>query len=112
MSHADLKITLAELFSVDLIRQALRDLLADCSWRLELEEKATPVPKDAPLQVISRSYHLGELEPTFGQFRATVAVGGLESAEHGVLVPRICFATLYFTPELKLMTSDFYSKWV
>jgi hypothetical protein len=97
-----------EILPVAKVVADVSHVLQQANGRIELEDGWIEVPKDAPVQVLSRNMSLAEGQFGFGNcFRAVVAIGGLEEPSDGVLSPRICFATPWYNESGRFITIDF-----
>jgi len=100
-----------ELFEAKLpegtIKKDLASVLAECGHCVELGGRTVPVPREAKLEIVVRTWHGYEHPIGFGDLSVLVAIGGVKRIDHGVPEPGICFARLYYTGESKLITVDF-----
>ena len=99
---------LRETLPADRISADLAAVLSEGHKPVELGDDRVVVPSGAELTVVARSVHTYEVRIGFGDhYRVLVAVGGIDSVEHGIVRAGICFATLWYSTELKLITVDF-----
>jgi hypothetical protein len=90
------------------IFEDIRNILDEGDRRIELDGQWVPYEPDVPLQVLVRSVYAYEMEFGFGNgFRVLVAIGGVKGIEAGVPRAGICFATLWYRADRKLITVDF-----
>ena len=109
MTEPDARRVFRDL-SDESIFKSLRELLGECGEKVELVDgELVAVNPDVSLVVVERQLRQTELDLGFGtHFKILVAVGGLESVELGIVVPKICFATLYLGLSGRLITCDFF----
>lgn len=91
--------------------------LADILWnqipdgRVEIDEEYIKIPSDAKLEVIAKSYRQHNYESGFGDhYAALIAIGGVVDMTAGIPHPKYCYATLFYSSEKYLITSDFHSE--
>jgi hypothetical protein len=85
----------------------LRSVLEEAGWHIELDGKRVNVTTDR-FDVLARSCHTYDRDMSFGDhYRVLVAIGGVRGMAHGVPEAEICFATLWYSPALALITTDF-----
>jgi len=110
--NADLMhVKLAELLSDDRIQADLRAVLAEDAHPIELDGSWLDVPIGVCVEVLARSFHTYEVEMGFGDhYRVLVALGGLKSMLHGIPEPGLCFVTIWYSANVKLITMDFSSR--
>ena len=107
---------LDEALPDDLVRGALARIFRTCETvaghvHVEFEEVPAgyvPVPLDAEIGVVTKSFFVVRLGPTFATFEAQVAIGGIIGSEEKVLRARYCFATLFFNENRECFTADFH----
>jgi hypothetical protein len=88
----------------------LMQILSEATYTVELDGATVTIPRDVPLSVVSRSAHAYEYAIGFGDhLRALVAIGGVQDISYGVPVAGVCFATLWYSIEAKVITVDFCS---
>lgn len=74
---------------------------------IELETGKVKVPRNAHLEVVSKSYRQNKYQVAFGNYYAVqVAIGGVRKKESGIIYPVYCFATLFYNWERNLITTD------
>lgn len=104
-------LAIARLIPDSKIERDLHDLLVECRWQVELSGTTVPVAEGSEFKVIERIYIESTLEIGFGShYRVLIAVGGLESVEHGIVIPNTCFALFYYSSSYELLTFDFMAK--
>jgi hypothetical protein len=68
-------------------------------------------PADAPIELVSKVFIRFYYPHVFGNhFICRVAIGGIQSAAHGVVKPGYFFASLYYSAALELITVDFHDE--
>lgn len=88
----------------DLLNMLWEDKL-ECE--IELETRNVKVPRDAFLEVISKSYRQNKYDIAFGNYYAAqVAIGGIREQKCGILYPVYCFAVLFYKTKPNLITID------
>lgn len=101
-------VILSELLTDEKVADDLRSILDQCSWEVEFDDQPVTVPRDLATTVVERVYFERSEEIGFGShYRVVVAIGGLESIEHGIVIPKICFSLLYYSLDREVITSDF-----
>jgi hypothetical protein len=91
----------------DLLNMLWEDEL-ECE--IELETRNVKVPRDAFLEVISKSYRQNKYDIAFGNYYAAqVAIGGIREQKCGILYPVYCFATLFYDLDRDVITTDVHS---
>lgn len=111
MPQDELAVLLRSKVPARLVFADVERTLSEGSFRVELDQHWISVSWPTPLEIVGRSYHDSEYEAPFGRYRAVVAIGGVVSREHGILVAGTCFATLYYTDEIGLLSVDFFASW-
>jgi hypothetical protein len=85
----------------------VRSILTEANWRVELDGRDVNAATDV-FEVVARSCHAYDRAMHFGDhYSVLVAIGGVDRMAHGVPEAAICFARLYYTPSLALITVDF-----
>ncbi|MEA5472337.1 hypothetical protein [Spirulina sp. 06S082] len=78
---------------------------------LEIDDKYIEIPSNVKLEVIAKSYRQHNYESGFGDhYAALIAIGGVVSMTAGIPHPKYCYATLFYSSEKYLITSDFHSE--
>jgi hypothetical protein len=86
----------------------LETTLDESQRHVEIDERLIFV-SDKTHEILAISAHV-YTRPDIGMgdhFRVLVAVGGVATVSHGIVTPRRCFATLWYSPEGHLITVDF-----
>ncbi|MEM1060468.1 MAG: hypothetical protein AAGK14_14735 [Verrucomicrobiota bacterium] len=67
------------------------------------------ISEDVQFELVAQSSHKYQTQEIgFGDHaRILVAIGGLANIQHGMPYANVCFATLFYSPEQKLITMDF-----
>ncbi len=108
MVTRSLDMFLDEQFSDDFLTDELRRVFRDAKGVIEFDVAPIYVAVDCELKVISKSFILQRFDRGFGNcFTALLAVGGIDSFEHGIIKPTHCFAVLWYSFQRKLITIDF-----
>lgn len=116
MPPKDAIALLDEALPDDLVREALGRIFRKCEAvaghiHVEFEEVPAgyvPVPLDADIDIITKSFLVTRLGQAFGTFEAQVAIGGLVGNEEKSLRAKYCFATLFFNEHRECFTADFH----
>jgi hypothetical protein len=104
--------TLRGEISASRVADDVRTVLDAAGWEVEIDASLVTIDRDVPLEVVARSCHTYERKMSFGDhYRVLVAVGGIRTVANGVPEANLCFATVWYTPALELITIDFYSKY-
>jgi hypothetical protein len=95
----------------DLLNMLWEDELeCELECEIELETENVKVPRDAFLEVISKSYRQNNYNIAFGNYYAAqVAIGGVKKLQSGILYPVYCFATLFYDLDRDVITTDVHS---
>lgn len=103
-------LSLRQEISIEAVSRDLRNLLAAASWRIEIGDgEWIEVDRLGRFEIVARSCHTYEYEIGFGDhYRVLVAVGGVRKVEHGVVQAHVCFASMFYRPDLTLITVDFW----
>ena len=89
-------VDLREEISQDGVARDLRVLLDKADWHVEIDGESVDIDRSGSLDIVARSCHAYEYDIGFGDhYRVLVAVGGVQAVEHGVVQPRVCFASTY-----------------
>jgi hypothetical protein len=109
---------LDEALPDDLIRKAVARIFQKCEpvaghvhVEFEVEDVPAgyaPVPLDAEIGIVMKSFLVVRLGPNFATFEAQVAIGGLVGSQEKLLRARYCFATLFFNENRECFTADFH----
>ena len=93
---------------VEAIESAQNLIASDCSYLIEFDEGSVQIPIDCQYEVTSKAlikYYEGI---AFGPcFRIVIAVGGLVKPIDGCPEAKLCFVTLWYTAEKRLITNDY-----
>jgi len=95
----------------DLLNMLWEDELeCELECEIELEIGTIKVPRDALLEVVSKSYRNNRYNIGFGNYYAAqVAIGGVREEKCGILYPVYCFATLFYDLDRDVITTDVHS---
>ena len=107
---------LDEALPDDLIRKAVARIFQKCetvAGHVHVEFEVVPagyvpVPMDAKIGIVTKSFFVVRLGPIFATFEAQVAIGGIVGSEEKPLRARYCFATLFFNENRECFTADFH----
>ena len=78
---------------------------------IEIEEKNVIVPYGALLEVVSKSYRKNFYNIGFGNHYAVlVAIGGVIGQQSGIIEPKYCFATLFYTSFQTMICLEFHDR--
>ncbi len=92
------------------VRAALEEDSTNGHAAIELDGHWVDVPIDAFLEVVTKAFFDERFDVGFGVYRAEVAIGGVVDLRHGFIKAKICFSTLYYNVETKLITLDFHKE--
>ncbi|QDT28109.1 hypothetical protein Enr10x_34480 [Gimesia panareensis] len=109
--HTAIEEALEKLLPTQQILDQLSEILADWGHEVSVgeEEERVHVAPDTKLELISKSALYTPYDLCFGTgFKVIVAIGGVveldEKRSH--IVPGICFITLWYNKDRKLITTD------
>jgi hypothetical protein len=89
-------------------------ILSNCRGKhisIELDEDETQiVPVDVDIAIVTKAVLKEYTSFTFGTYKVIVAVGGIQQEKYGRIIPKYCFATLYYNESCNLITLDFHEQ--
>ena len=102
---------LDEFLSDDKVVSDLRQILSTLpAGVIELDAGTIRVEPECQVELVSKSCISQRFDRGFGScFTALVAVGGVSNVEYGIVAAHHCFAVLWYSPNLELITIDFTS---
>lgn len=104
-------VEISKQLTDSMIDDALREILAEGNWEIELDDQQIHIEHNIGFKVIERVYLERSVDIDFGShYRVLVAIGDLEPIEFGIVIPIVCFALLYYSLDHQLITCDFMPK--
>lgn len=107
-TNGDHEAVMNDWLSDDQVFADLRGILESGDSVIEFDEGAIAVDHNCICEIVSKHLMCRRFDHAFGScFAVLVAVGGVRDIQHGVVEPRHCFATLWYTLKKELITTDF-----
>lgn len=80
---------------------------SDTTVSVELEGKSVDIPRDAPVETVSKVLFFEAFDVGFGtSCRVLLAVGGVKAVTHGIAYAHIVFTLLYYNIQGELITAE------
>jgi len=109
----DLNCFLPDKLVISDLKRILKEEVGELP--VELGKARVVIPIDAKLEVISKIYRQDKYKVGFrNYYRVQVAIGGIVKQNAGILYPKYCFVTLFYTDKKELITLDFHAqmRWI
>lgn len=75
---------------------------------IEVDDRKQFIPENISFDIVTKALFKEHYNLGFGTYRVMVAIGGIKSCKHGVLIANCCFATLYYNDKCQVITVDFH----
>ncbi|WP_299489160.1 hypothetical protein [Acaryochloris sp. IP29b_bin.137] len=102
---------LNQIIPDDKILADLREIVDDGNNKVELNDTWIEIPNKIQIDIVTKAYFLESFPNIrFGVFKVLLALDGFNQDLHGFHSAGICFSTMFYDQEVKLISLDFHKE--
>lgn len=89
----------------------LRAIVDDGNNKVDLNDTWITIPSKIEIDIVTKAYFLESFSNIgFGVYKVLLALGGFNPDLHGFHSAEICFSTMFYDQEVKLISFDFHEE--